>query len=167
MAKFSFKLEQTQKNSTTASGHVDKGEIVEEASARELKEETGLTCNMYKAQMIKLVTWKMDKKKSDGSVWKARAKSCFYIIPYEGNYEDFKFDPNEVLGLVLIDAKSTLELFKKNLDEIDAIVIKENNGQITKESRKIKLEEFLLFENENAEDKYGHVLEKIIEATKK
>lgn len=152
---------------TTASGHVIKGETIEEAFAREIKEEIGLDCDCKEAKMIELVTWIMDKTKKDGTVWKDRAKSSFFIVPYRGDFLDFKFDENEVMGIAAIDAQEALELFETEEGEIDATMIKEENGKNTITTRKVKLEEFLILENETALKKYGNVLKNIIETTKK
>lgn len=152
---------------TTASGHVDKGETVEEAFSREIKEEIGLDLDCKDAKMFELVTWKMDKVKKDGSVMKDRAKSSFFMIPYEGDFTDFKFDTNEVLGIVMVDAKETMELFEKEEGEIDATIIMDENGKNVMSHRKVKLDEFLILENETALKKYGNVLKNIIEATEK
>lgn len=152
---------------TTASGHVDKGETIEEAFAREIKEEIGLDCDAKDAKMIELVTWKMDKVKKDGTVIKDRAKSSFFIVPYDGDFTDFKFDTNEVLGIVAVDAKDALHLFETETGEIDATLIIDENGKNTVSKRKVRLDEFLILENETALKKYGNVLKNIIEVTKK
>lgn len=152
---------------TTASGHVDKGETIEEAFAREIKEEIGLDCDAKNAKMIELVTWKMDKVKKDGTVMKDRAKSSFFIVPYTGDFTDFKFDTNEVLGIVIVDAQDALNLFETEAGEIDATLIIDENGKNTVSKRKVGLDEFLILENETALKKYGNVLKNIIEVTKK
>lgn len=152
---------------TTASGHVDKGETIEEAFTREIKEEIGLDCDAKNAKMIELVTWKMDKEKKDGTVMKDRAKSSFFIVPYTGDFTDFKFDTNEVLGIVIVDAQDALNLFETEAGEIDATLIIDENGKNTVSKRKVGLDEFLILENETALKKYGNVLKNIIEVTKK
>lgn len=152
---------------TTASGHVDKGESIEEAFAREIKEEIGLDCDAKDAKMIELVTWRMDKVKKDGTIMKDRAKSSFFIVPYDGDYTDFTFDTNEVLGIVEVDAEDALKLFQNEIAEIDATLIIAENGHNEVSKRKVKLDEFLVLENETAMDKYGNVLKNILEVTKK
>lgn len=162
---------QIRKNSgkfyTTSSGHVDKGETIEEAYIRETKEEIGLDLDPKHAKIIDLVTWKMDKTNKDGSITKDRAKSTFFIGPYEGDKTDFKFDTNEVLGVVFVDAKKTLELFSKQEGEIDALLIIDKNGKNEQIKRKVNFNEFLLFPNEDPVSKYGKVLTSIIKATDK
>lgn len=152
---------------TTASGHVKKDETIEEAFTREIQEEIGLIYNTKDAKMIELVTWKMDKVKKDGTILKDRAKSSFFIVPYDGDYSDFKFDPNEVMGIVEVDAKDALNLFETERGEINATLITtDENGKNTLSKRKVHLDEFLVLENENALKKYGNVLNNVIEATK-
>lgn len=162
---------QIRKNSgkfyTTSSGHVDKGESIEEAFARETKEEIGLDVEAKNAKQIDLVTWIMDKVNKDGSITKDRAKSTFFIGLYEGDYTNFKFDTNEVLGVVFVDAQETLELFKKGQGEIDALLILDKDGHNEQIKRKVNFNEFLLFEGEDPVKKYGKVLTSVIEETKK
>ncbi len=152
---------------TSSSGHVDVGESLEEALIRETMEELGIQADPKKAKVIDLVTWKMDKVKSNGFALKDRAKSTFFLVPYEGNYKDFHFDENEVRGAVFVNAKETLELFEGKSNEIDAILIQEENGQNVRTDAKIHREDFLLLDNENLTSKYGVVLNSIIEETKK
>lgn len=147
---------------TTSSGHVRKGETVEEAFNREMNEELGLTFDIKKAKMIELVTWKKDFTKKDGTLMKDRAKSSFYVVPYEGDYTDFNFDPEEVLGVGVFDAKKLLEMFENNSGTIDAIVITSDDGKLVREEREVSLEEFLVLKDETALEKYGNVLKNII-----
>lgn len=152
---------------TTSSGHVAHGETVEDAFRREIKEEIGIDCDYKNAKMIELVTWRMDKTRKDGSVTKDRAKSSFFIVPYDGDYSDFKFDTNEVLGLGLVDAKEALDMFEAEEGEIEATMILANGDGTTISKKMVSMNDFLIFENEKATAKYGHTLKEIIEATKK
>lgn len=147
---------------TTSSGHVRKGESVEEAFNREMNEEIGLTFDIKKAEMIELVTWVKDMTKKDGTIWKDRAKSSFFIVPYEGDYTDFSFDPEEVLGVGVFDAKKLLEMFENNSGSIDALIITSENGKLSREERTVTLDEFLVLKDETALEKYGNVLKNII-----
>lgn len=108
---------------TTASGHVKSGESIEEAFTREINEEIGLTMDAKNAKMIELVTWIKDKVKNGVTVMKDWAKSSFYIIEYKGNFNDFRFDENEVLGVALFDAKKLYKIFEDNYGEIAATII--------------------------------------------
>lgn len=148
---------------TTASGHVKAGESVEEAFAREINEEIGLTMNAKNAKMIELVTWIKDKVKDGVTVMKDRAQSSFYIIEYKGDFTDFKFDENEVLGIGIFDAKKLYKILEDNYGEIDATIIT-SNGQ---EEKKVTLDDFVVLSDETAMDKYGNVLRNIIEITNK
>lgn len=152
---------------TTSSGHVKKGETLEEAFSRETEEEIGLKTEPSKAKPICQVTWIKDTIKKDGRIIKDRAKSTFLMSAYEGDFNDFHFDPNEVLGVVFLNAKQVLELFNNKITEMDALYITEENGKNKIEERKITLDNFVVFEDETALDKYGKVVEAIINETSK
>lgn len=150
---------------TTVSGHVLKGETIQEAFRREIKEEIGLNIDSSDATLVDIVPWRMDKMKN-GSLFIDRAKANVYVDLFEGNIDNFKFDPNEVLGVVKVKAKNALELFKKGKGEIPAIIITTKDNKNIKENRMVTIDDFLVMKDENAYDKYKDVLNKIIEITK-
>lgn len=147
---------------TTSSGHLSAGESVTEAFQREIKEEIGLEIDASDATFVAIVPFKMDRVKEDGSLFKDRAFANVYVDLYEGNYQDFKMDPNEVSGVVLVNAKEVLDLFKKENGQIKGKEITLDNQII---ERNIDFTEFLVNEGETALQKYSDVLNKIIEIT--
>ena len=147
---------------TTASGHISAGESITEAFQREIKEEIGLTIDANDATLVNVVPFKMDRVKEDGSIFKERAFANVYVDLYEGNYQDFTMDPNEVTAIVIVNAKETLELFQKENGTIEGKEITLENEMI---KRPIDFKEFLVNEGERALEKYGEVLKKVIELT--
>lgn len=150
---------------TTASGHVLKGETIKEAFRREINEEIGLNIDSSDATLVNIVPWRMDKVKN-GTLIKDRAKAHVYIDLFEGDINSFKFDPNEVLGVVKVKAKEALDLFKNGKGEIPAVIITTKNNKNISENKLVNIDDFLVMKDENAYDKYKDVLSKIIEVTK-
>ena len=147
---------------TTASGHISAGESITEAFQREIKEEIGLTIDANDATLVNVVPFKMDRVKEDGSIFKDRAFANVYVDLYEGNYQDFTMDPNEVTAIVIVNAKEALKLFQKENGTIEGKEITLENEMI---KRPIDFKEFLVNEGETALEKYGEVLKKVIELT--
>ena len=106
----------------------------------------------------------MDRVKEDGSIFKDRAFANVYVDLYEGNYEDFHMDENEVSGIVIVSAKDALDLFQKESGSIFGREISLDNTMI---ERDISFSEFLVNDGETALEKYGDVLKKIVELTSK
>lgn len=148
---------------TTASGHVLAGETIKEAFGREINEETGLDIDYEKARLVDIVVWQMDKEKSDGTVFRDRAFANVYVYLYDDeDYTKFNFD-HELDGVVKVNAKEALELFKKENGFIKAEIIDRNKNKTT---RNVNFNEFLVNKHETALGKYGEVLNKVIELTK-
>lgn len=152
---------------TTASGHVLKGETVKDAFKREIFEEIGIDIDSGDAILVSIVPWKMDKVMKDGSMFKDRAWANVYAHLFEGDIDKFNFDPDEVLGLVKVNAKDVLLLFEKENGVIPALIIKQNNNKIITENRNVDFSEFLVNEHETAYEKYSDVLKKVIEITER
>ncbi len=152
---------------TTASGHVLKGETVKDAFKREIYEEIGLNIDSSDATLVRIVPWMMDKVKSDGSVFKDRAWANVYVDLFEDDINNFNFDKEEVLGLVKVNAKEALNLFKKGEGEIDAEIITQDDNNITVENRKVDFDEFEVMKHETTYEKYSEVLKKVIELTER
>ncbi len=150
---------------TTSSGHVDKGETVEQAFKRETKEEVGLDMDASEAKLVAIVPWKMDKCKKDGTIMKDRAKASVFIAPYKGDYMDFSFDENEVLGVVFVDARDTLKMFEDGRGEVDATLVQSVDNRPVVTEKKVTSEDFLVMPGETHLGKYGDVLESVISAT--
>ncbi len=154
-----------QKLYTTASGHVKAGETIKEAFGREVEEEIGINVDYDKAIFVNVYKFIMDKNKNDGTLFRDRAFSNIYVCIFDGENNNFSFDENEILGLVKIDAKKTLNLLKKEKGIVNATIIqKENNGIALKE-KQIDFNNFLVNHGETAIGKYGDVLKKVIELT--
>ncbi|HIQ93781.1 TPA: NUDIX domain-containing protein [Candidatus Ventrenecus stercoripullorum] len=149
---------------TTSSGHLSAGESVTEAFQREIKEEIGLDIDASDATKVGVVPFQMDRVKEDGSIFKDRAFANVYVDLYEGNYEDFQMDENEVSGIVIVSAKDALDLFQKESGSILGREISLDNTMI---EREISFSEFLVNDGETALEKYGDVLKKIVELTSK
>ena len=150
---------------TTASGHVLKGETIKDAFRREINEEIGLDIDSSDATLVDIVPWHMDEIKN-GSLFKDRAKANVYVDLFEGDLDSFKFDPNEVLGVVKVKAKDALNLFKNGKGEIEAEIITTKDNKNVKESKLVSIDDFLVMEHETTYDKYKDVLNKVIEITK-
>ena len=150
---------------TTASGHVLKGESIKDAFRREINEEIGLNIDSSAATLVDIVPWRMDKMKN-GTLIKDRAKAHVYIDLFEGDINSFKFDPNEVLGVVKVKEKETLELFENGKGYIPAVIITIKDNKNVCENKLVNIDDFLVMKDENAYDKYKDVLNKIIEVTK-
>jgi isopentenyldiphosphate isomerase len=147
---------------TTASGHVLSGESVKEAFGREVKEEIGVDVDYNKADLVNIYVFKMDKIKKDGTEFKDRAFANVYICEFNGSYSDFNFDKNELDGLVKVNVKSALELFKNGNGKIEGETIKFCDDKIQVSNSTINFSDFLVNENETAITKYGDILEKIL-----
>lgn len=148
---------------TTASGHLAAGETVNEGFKREIKEEIGLDIDTSDAIKVGIVPFKMDMVKKDGSIFKDRAFANVYLDEFEGSYSDLKLDPEELDGLVKVNAKEALELFTKNEGTINASIITENSVN----DKVCNINEFLINDGETYLEKYGDVLKKVIEITGK
>lgn len=147
---------------TTASGHLLTGETVKQAFAREIQEEIGIDVNYEKAEAVNIYKYKADKIKKDGSEFHDRAFSNVYVCEYDGNETNFKFDPNEVLGLAKINAKNTLNLLKTENGNISGELI---TNEISPKS--FDINDFLVMPGETAFEKYKDVLNKVISLTQK
>lgn len=148
---------------TTASGHVLAGETLKIGFAREIKEEIGLEINSEDTEFISEVKFMMDRENKDKTIFRDRAFANVYAYRFDGEYEEFNLDPNEVTALVKINAKQTLELLTKETGKIPGIVINaENKKSYEKE---IEFKDFLVNKGETALGKYGEVLNKIISLT--
>lgn len=144
---------------TTASGHVSTGETLKEAFGREIKEEIGIDIDYDKAELIDVVNFKLDRENKDGTIFKDRAFANVFGYEITDDKINFKLDSDEVIGIVKVKANDALDLFKKQSGKIPAEIIGLDNN-ITK--RLVNFNEFLVNSGENAVDKYGKVLEFVI-----
>ena len=147
---------------TTASGHLLTGETVKQAFAREIQEEIGIDVNYEKAEAVNIYKYKADKIKKDGSEFHDRAFSNVYVCEYDGSETNFKFDPNEVLGLAIVNAKNTLNLLKTESGNISGELITNTTSPKT-----FDINDFLVMPGETAFEKYKDVLNKVISLTQK
>ena len=109
----------------------------------------------------------MDKPKSDGSMFRDRAFSNVYVCEYNGEGNDFNFDPNEVTGLVKVNAQDTLDLITGKKKTIISSVYKNINNSVEKYDKlDLSLDNFLVNKGETAIKKYGDILTKVIDLTK-
>lgn len=148
---------------TTASGHVSAGETVKEAFGREIKEEIGLTIDYEKAELVDVVHFKLDRENKDGSMFRDRAFANVYVYLFDGDISKFDYDPNEVIGIVKVNAEDALHLFETEEGVIPATIIRGENHQMTEEKKNVTLNDFLVNKGETALTKYGDVLKKVIE----
>ena len=75
-------------------------------------------------------------------------------------------DPNEVTGLVKVNAKDALDLMKNAKGTINAEIIRNENGNIVTEEKQVDFNDFLVNKGETGLGKYGQVLNKVIDLTK-
>lgn len=152
---------------TTASGHIKAGETVKQGFAREIKEEIGINVNYENAELVNIYTFILDKEKNDGSMFRDRAFSNVYVCEYNGNGKDFNFDTSEVAGLVKVNAQDTLDLINGKKQNISSTVyININNNVEHNINNHLALDSFLINKGETALEKYGDILNKVIELTK-
>jgi isopentenyldiphosphate isomerase len=151
---------------TTASGHLQAGESLERGFHREIEEEIGISIDASDAECVEVIPFVMDREKKDGTMFRDRAFAHIYVDLYEGDYQDFKLDSNEVSGIVLVPAKETLALFQNGRGSVMGTVLTEENGVIVSRKQEISFADFLVNPQETALGKYGTVLQKIIEITK-
>lgn len=147
---------------TTASGHVQAKETLEEAFAREIEEEIGYKIDYKKAKKIEMVPFRMDREEKDGSVFKDRAFANVYGCIFEGSLNDFDFQESELLGIVKMNAKQALEIIKNEKGNLKAQKCYKENHILKIADITISFEDFLVNKGETALGKYGKVLEFIV-----
>lgn len=152
---------------TTASGHVSAGETLQEAFGREIKEEIGLDIDYEHSKQIDMVVWRMDRENKDGSMFIDRAYASIFVYEFDGDYKDFNFQEAEVKGVVKVNAKDTLELFKNNRKDINAEIFSFDGTKNILIKKNVELNDFLITSGETHLSKYGKVLEEIILLTNK
>jgi adhesin HecA-like repeat protein len=147
---------------TTASGHVSAGETLEQAFAREVAQEIGLTADG--AEFVDEIVWVADMKKKDGTPIVDRVFANVYCALLSGGadfWKRFQFTDGEVDGVVAIDSGEFLELCRGGRSDVSGI---EWDG---KESGEIKLTagDFVVNAGETLAGKYGKIAEFINKAT--
>lgn len=150
---------------TTASGHIQAGETVQEGFAREIKEEIGIDVNIDNCLLVDVVKFVMDRDEGDGTIFRDRAFANVYICDFEEDVKKFDFDANEIKGLVKMKAKDAYELINGNIDSMNATYIVQNNNEFETFDEAINQDNFLVNPGETITEKYGDVLRKVISVT--
>ena len=133
---------------TTASGHVLSGETVRDAFQREIREEIGIDTDVSNAVALEVVFWRQDKPQKN---WHDRAFAHIYANKLPTGFTGFRFQPDEVVGLVRINAQECLDLLMDKRASVYATKITANAStdiDITKN-------DFLVASDEKPIVKYG------------
>jgi len=142
---------------TTASGHVLAGETVRDAFKREIKEEIGIDMDISDAEPVEITFWRQDKVKN-GTPWHDRAFSHIYINKIARGFDKFHFQPEEVSGIVKINATDCLDVLMGKKISTPAVKITDDGTfQVN-----ITTQDFLTGPGEIAVIKYGNILQQII-----
>ena len=141
---------------TTASGHVLAGETVRDAFRREIKEEIGIDTDVANAVPLQIVFWRQDKPEKH---WHDRAFAHVYVNNIPIDFTDFHFQPDEVSGLIRVNANDCLNLLMDKQHTINAVKITENDESVVN----ITKQDFLSAPDETAIIKYGNILQSIIQ----
>lgn len=150
---------------TTASGHIQAGETVQEGFAREIKEEIGIDVNIDNCLLVDVVKFVMDRDEKDGTIFRDRAFANVYICDFEEDIKNFDFDANEIKGLVKMKAKDAYELINGNIASMNATYIVQKNSEFETFDETINQDNFLVNPGETITEKYGDVLRKVISVT--
>ena len=151
---------------TTASGHLQAGDTVESAFKREIFEEIGLNIDSSDATKVDVVRFILDRENKDGSMFRDRVFANVYVDEFDGDINKFNFDPNEVRGIVKVNAKDVLNLITNEEGYIKGFEITQDDDKIISKEKEFSIDDFLVNKGETAIGKYGDVLKKIIELTK-
>ena len=151
---------------TTASGHVKAGETIKEAFGREISEELGYKINYSQAKLIEINKFILDREEEDGSIFKDRAFANVYACIFKDDITKLDFDENELSGIVKMKAKDALNLMQGNLTKIKGIKLIKDHSKLALQEVMLSKENFLVNKGENILEKYGKVLEFIINALK-
>lgn len=152
---------------TTASGHLQKGDTVESAFKREIFEEIGLDIDSSDATKVTVVKFTLDRENKDGTMFRDRAFANVYVDEFDGDINKFNFDPNEVKGVVKLNAKEALNVVITEEGTIKGTEITQKDNEIISTEKDYTIDDFLVNKGETAAGKYKDVLEKIIEITEK
>lgn len=138
---------------TTASGHIQSGETIDDALKREVMEEVGYHIDTTKKELLAVDVWTMSSEKN-GIKKQDNVFANVYMCRVDMDTLKFHFDEVEVSGAVRVNAADTLNLFLGKCDSISGVLF-ENSGV-----REIVLtpDKFLLCNGEIAVLKYGRQL---------
>lgn len=148
---------------TTASGHIKAGETIPEGFAREIEEEIGLKIDSSKANFLEMHPYRMDIIKEDGSIFKDRAFVNLYAYDFEGKIEEFDLDETEIKGLAKLNVKDAIQLIHHEKNEINGTIIKKEEEGNKEQQVTLTTKDFLVCKGENIEDKYGSILNQILQ----
>lgn len=149
---------------TTASGHVKAGETVRQGFGREVEEEIGIKVDTKDAVLVRVNKFVIDLEKKDGSLYRDRAFSNIYAYSIN-NDKNFKFDLDEINGLVKVKAQDVIDLFNNQKQQIPSVLISQENDEIKEQQSQTVFNDFLICKGETAFGKYGDILDKIIDLT--
>lgn len=141
---------------TTASGHILAGESVRDAFQREIKEEIGVDTDVTNAVPIEIVFWRQDKPEKQ---WHDRAFAHVYANKLPIGFTNFHLQPEEVSGVVRVNAKNCLDLLMDKKTSVHATKITADKMIETD----IVKNDFLVAPDEIPIIKYGFVLQRIIQ----
>ena len=138
---------------TTASGHIQSGESIDDALKREIMEEVGMPIDITKKELLAVDVWTMHSEKN-GIKKQDNVFANVYMCRIDDPTPKFHCDEAEVSGVVRVNAADTLNLFLGKCDNVIGTLF-DNNGvhDIT-----ITPDKFLVCSGEIAILKYGRQL---------
>lgn len=146
---------------TTASGHIQSGESIDDALKREIMEEVGMPIDITKKELLAVDVWTMTSEKN-GIKKQDNVFANVYMCRIDDPTPKFHCDEAEVSGVVRVNAADTLNLFLGKCDNVTGTLF-DNNGvhDIT-----ITPDKFLVCSGEIAILKYGRQLKFICDKNK-
>lgn len=138
---------------TTCSGHVNTLETIENAIIREVHEELGLNINLEDVEEIGTVKWQYEGTFID------KAFVHVYLIKIDINKINFKFQEDEVLGLIRLKVDDVLNLFLGNINNIYGQAIENKSYEVN-----VGINDFLMDKDVFLKN-YGFVFKKIKDKT--
>ena len=147
---------------TTASGHIQSGESIDDALKREIMEEVGMPIDITKKELLAVDVWTMHSEKN-GIKKQDNVFANVYMCRIDDPTPKFRCDGSEVSGVVRVNAADTLNLFLGKCDTVNGTLF-DNDGM---HEIVISLDRFLLCNGEIAILKYGRQLKFVCDRTAK
>ncbi len=155
-------LDNPNKLYTTASGHLQAGETLEQAFIREISEELGINASSLTPQKLQEVIYKTDFIKKNNTEFHDRVFCNIFMAFCNLPLTDYTPQEEELDGIVEVNIYDALSLFKKEKNEISGNCYIKENERYNLRTQCLTLDDFLCNPTETHYEKYGTVIEEIL-----